>query len=278
MKAIVTLAVGDRYLKMFEKYCRKNWQIYADKFGYDLIIITEPLDNSERAKLRSPSWQKLLILSQDWSNKYKQIVWIDSDIIINNYNAYDICFGVPVEKIGAVETYSIPTRDLNQIALRRSYEEWKKLGIQFIDNLTPESYYLNRGVPGNGINQVVQAGVFVCSQQYHQNIFEKIYNNYEDHHGAEWNYEMPAMSYELVKNDMVHWISPSFNFCVNDIMALFYPDDLSGGGGVLNKIKNKLNPIKNADIEKHLRNIYSLSIFMHFAGCTHFMKKVNQKK
>jgi hypothetical protein len=93
MKAIVTLAIGERYLKMFERYCWKNWQVYADKYNYDLIVITDPLDNSERAKLRSPAWQKLLILSQDWSDKYEQIVWIDTDIIINNENAYDICSG-----------------------------------------------------------------------------------------------------------------------------------------------------------------------------------------
>jgi hypothetical protein len=275
MKAIVTLAVGEKYISIFDKYCRPNWQKYADTFGYDLIVIKEALDNSERAKQRSPSWQKLLILSQNWSDKYDQIVWIDTDVIINNNNAYDICAGVPVEKVGAVETYSIPTRDLHQIALQRLYDNWKLHCVPYIDNMTPEKYYLNRGIPGNGIDNIVQAGVFVCSPKYHKNIFEKIYTSYEDTHGAEWNYEMPAMSYELIKNEMVHWISPSFNFVVYSIMGAFYPDYLSNTSALLFRIKRKLNLffIKRAD--PVLKNIYSLSIFMHFAGCQHLMHDVS---
>lgn len=252
---------------MFERYCRTNWQEYADKFDYDLIVIKESLDNSERAKLRSPAWQKLLICSQDWSKKYERIVWIDTDIIINNKNAYDICSGVPIEKIGAVESYSIPTRDLHQISLQRLYDNWKSNGVKYIDNITPESYYINRGIPGKGLDRVVQTGSFVCSPKYHKEIFELIYNNYEDTHGAEWNYEMPAMSYELVKNEMVYWISSSFNFCVAGITAAFYPNEIAKKNSKINRIKKKLGLRFKADSNNVLDVIYSLSIFMHFAGC-----------
>jgi len=257
MKAIVTLAIGEKYQLMFEEFCRQNWEAYAKKYGYDLIVLTDPLDNTRRASERSPSWQKLLILSQEWSNRYDRIVWIDTDIIINNQNARDICIGIPLEKIGAIETYSIPTRDLHKIALERSYADYKRRGIKFINNITPESYYLNRGLPGKGIDKVVQGGVFVCSPKYHKDIFEAIYNNYEDTYGEWYNYEMPALSYELIKNDIVYWISPSFNFCVSDIISAFYPD----------KLKENIN---QSDI---LQNIYQLSFFMHFAGCSNLMDK-----
>jgi hypothetical protein len=197
---------------------------------------------------------------------------------------------IPISKIGAVESYSIPTRDINKIALRRSYDNYKKKGIQFIDNITPESYYLNREIPGGEIDMVVQTGVFVCSPKYHKEIFERIYNNYEDKHGSEYNYEMPAMSYELVKNDIVHWISPSFNFCVDAILSAFYPDNLykedSKRGSfikkIINKIINKFNlnlePKPDNIFDNILDNIYSLSIFMHFAGCSELMSKMKANK
>jgi hypothetical protein len=95
-KAIVTLALGEKYVAMFEKMCRDEWENYCVKFGFDLIVIKQPLDISDRAIKRSPAWQKLLILSQDWSKKYEQIVWIDTDILINCQNSPDICQGTPV--------------------------------------------------------------------------------------------------------------------------------------------------------------------------------------
>lgn len=54
-KAIVTLAIGDKYQKIFETYCRKSWEIYSKKFDYDLIVINESFDKSERASKRSPA-------------------------------------------------------------------------------------------------------------------------------------------------------------------------------------------------------------------------------
>lgn len=82
-KAIVTLAIVEEYLQIWKSFAQDNWQKYADKYGYDLICIDTPLDTSERAQARSPAWQKCLILSQEFSQNYEQIVWIDLDILIN---------------------------------------------------------------------------------------------------------------------------------------------------------------------------------------------------
>lgn len=253
-KAIVTIAIGEKYLSIFNDICHANWNSYCDKFGYDLIVIAHPLDSSERANKRSPSWQKLLILSQPWSNKYERIVWIDLDVIINNENAYDICDGVPIDMIGAVDAYSIPTKEIHDISLKRMYNQWELMGVPFINNLTAGQYYTNRGILGGHLDSVVQAGVFVCSPKHHKEVFEYIYLNYEDTNGAEWNYEMPAMSYELLERNLVKYISPSFNFCVGNIEAAFY-----------------MGVNQNC-----LPQIYSLSIFMHFAGCIDKMQFIKQ--
>lgn len=245
-RAIVTIAIGDKYIHTFSEYCYKSWDAYCTKFGYDLILICDPLDESDRASKRSASWQKLLILSQEWSNEYERIVWVDLDVIMNSSYGFDICDGVPIEKVGAVDAYCIPSKDLHDVALFFLYNSWRSQGTYFLDNDTPSKYYTNRGLDGDGLSSVVQAGVFICSPVHHRAIFEKIYYKYEDVHGAEWNYEMPAMSYELLKNNLVHWISPRFNFCVGNVEAAFY---------------NGMNP------NDYLLNIYNLSVFMHFASC-----------
>lgn len=269
-KAIVTLAIGEYYQNIFEAHCRKSWQIYCNKFGYDLIVLNESLDKSERSTKRSPAWQKLLILSQEWSSRYSRIVWIDLDILINNAHAYDICDNVPIELVGAVEAYSIPSKDIHDITLARIYNEFNKNNIKYIENMLPNQYYLNRGICGNKLNEVMQTGVFVCSPKFHKEIFEYIYYNYEDTNGPEWNYEMPAMSYELVNSKLVYWISPRFNFIVSSYMAAFCPTfkfrkkNIDRIVNFFMKYENRYS--KQLELN-YLLNLYDLSIFMHFAGC-----------
>ena len=73
-KAIVTLAIGEEFAARWREACEENWRAYADRHGYDLICITDPPDDSRRARDRSPSWQKLLLLGQPWSADYERIV------------------------------------------------------------------------------------------------------------------------------------------------------------------------------------------------------------
>lgn len=253
-KAIVTLVIGKTYEDRFNALCRESWSAYCARHGYDLIVINTHLDSSERAQKRSPAWQKLLILSINGITSYDRVVWVDSDIMINLKNAYDVANGVPLDKIGAVESYSIPTRDLYQISLKRCYEMWEKANVRFVRNYQPHEYYLKRGIPGDTLHEVVQTGVLVCSPAHHRQLFEKTYLEYEDTHGPEWNYEMPALSYEILKANRAHWISSSFNMIVPDIAAAFYPDFYDGN-----------------NILKYIRNIYDISIFCHFAGCANLM-------
>jgi hypothetical protein len=174
-KALVTLAIGEKYERMFDRYCKKSWSNYCNNHSYDLVVITNSLDETHRGSERSPAWQKLLILSQDWSSKYEQVIWVDTDVMINAKLAPDIAEIVPVDKVGAVETYSIPSKEIHGIALQRAYDNWRSQGVNYIDNITPGLYYENRGIPGGDLDKVVQTGVFVCSPKEHRKIFEYIY-------------------------------------------------------------------------------------------------------
>ena len=116
-KAIVTLAIGRTYSERFEQFCRKNWTAYADRHGFDLFVIEEPLDSSERARRRSPAWQKCLILSVAPLADYERVVWVDSDICINPASP-SILEGVPMMRIGATDEHRFPTPGVRQALLR----------------------------------------------------------------------------------------------------------------------------------------------------------------
>lgn len=219
-KAIVTLTIGKSFQERWQKVCRPNWQIYAERHGYDLICIDEPLDDSPRARQRSPAWQKCLILGQDLARGYERIVWIDADVLINP-SSPDIAYGVPLEQVGAVDEYATPTPELYRLALRKLYEYWDNKQVAYIDNLNPADYYARWGLPST-FGQVVQTGVMVLSPQHHRQLLEDVYAAYEDK-GPAWNYEMRPLSYELLKAGCVHWLDRRFNYLWGIYKALYFP-------------------------------------------------------
>lgn len=280
-QAIVTLAIGEKYVQQWKQLCEQNWRVYADQYGYDIICIDTPLDTSERAKKRSPAWQKCLILSQDFSQKYERIIWVDSDILINHAIAPNITQNVPLEKIGAVETWSGPTPELYAEALERMTQYCQILGYPTIANPQARDYYKNYGLPPD-FDTVVQTGVMVFSPQHHREILEQVYNNYEEKPGGEWNYEMRPLSYELLKANLVHWIDYRFNNIWTTDKYLFYPFLLETKRNLFTKIKNKLPSfLKKSAKDEYLRYCVNTSFmnsyFLHFAGAAHEMKLVDLK-
>lgn len=256
--ALVTLAIGENYLNQWEKLCRKNWEQYANKYGYDIICIDTPLDNSERAQKRSPAWQKCLVLSQNFSKKYERIVWIDSDILINTSNAPCIVKDVPVEKVGAVNAWQFSTPEGITESMRRIIEVMKSDGAPITFGLTPQAYYAGYGLSPE-FDKIVQSGVMVFSHQ-HREILEKIYYSYEDKGRPEWDFEMRPVSYELIKAGCVYWIDHRFNVVWFTYKHLYYPFLIKVSQ---EKSLEKIFP----SLEKLcLSSAYANSFFFHLAG------------
>ena len=44
--AIVTLVVGSVYRSRWEAHCARGWRQYADKHGFELLVIDRPLDET----------------------------------------------------------------------------------------------------------------------------------------------------------------------------------------------------------------------------------------
>lgn len=259
-KAIVALALGSKYQKMFDELCRHEWEKYCKKYNFDFYLITEHLDDSPRALSRSPSWQKLLILSQTWSSMYDQIVWLDTDILINAKNTPDITEGTDPKKIAAVDAFSIPDHRLNQILTQRPPN------LLWTNNWSsPEDYYTKNEIFDVAYPHVVHGGVFVCSPKFHKSIFEHIYFNYEDN-PEKMQAEQPFLSYELLKNNLVQWLPAYFNYCVAPLVTAYYPFLLNDQTS-----SEELRALA-------LTNLFELGGFLHFAGCHHLMSQVMQNR
>jgi hypothetical protein len=202
--ALVTLAIGAEVSERWHRVCESNWRAYADKHGYDLICIEEPLDNSRRARERSPSWQKLLLLGQPFASEYERIIWVDADVVFGT-DAPAITQDVPPGKVGAVNERDAPTPAIERMIYERP----------------TEAYYTDWGLPDGGFEEIVQAGVMVLSPTDHRDLFERVYDAYEDKPGM--YYEMRPLSYELIKARVVSWLDPRFNVSWRVYRALNVP-------------------------------------------------------
>lgn len=220
-KALVTMAVGKRYELMFNQHCKPLWSEYAKKYDFDLIVFTQPLDTSLRAQSRSPAWQKCLILSEPNIQNYDQIVWIDSDVLINP-SSPDITVDVPLEKVGAADEYATPTREDYLSYIKRTHEYCVRNNIPYNESLTPTDFHCKYGLKGE-FTSVVQTGVMVLSPHYHKDVLEYVYFNYEDKGTPQMNYEMRPLSYEIITQNLEFWISPKFNMLWPFMKTFVYP-------------------------------------------------------
>ncbi len=271
-KAIITLAIGEQYLQMWENLCQANWQKYAAQHGFDVICIDRWLDTSKRAKTRSPAWQKCLILSQEFSKKYERIIWVDSDVLINPTSPC-ITLNVPPEKVGAVDAAATPSPDLVRLALERLYDFWDDPNMY--RELETREYYTRYGL-FPAFDQMVRTGVLVMSPAHHRELLEKAYYNEEERKD-----DMRYISHELLKADCVHWIDGRFDPVWLILKALHYPFLLEKqvkSDKITEKLKQKLMRSENAN-QKNLIKIclnaaFRNNYFMHFAGCVDEMSLV----
>lgn len=278
-KALVTLAIGKRYENNFNNYCRATWSSYSKKNGFDLIVITNPLDDSALANSRSPAWQKCLVLSHEEVCKYDQIVWIDSDVMINPQSP-DICKDVPIEKISAVDEYATPSKQEHPFYLERTYQHWSNECAQFISSPTTTDFHKDYGLEGE-FDSVVQTGVMVLSPRLHKDILEHVYYSYEDKGAPCYNYEMRPLSYEIIRNDLAHWLSPRFNLLWIFSKQFHYPflDSYSNSYQMnLRKTLRRVSLDPRASLlRKCTTTTFLNNYFLHFAGTAHEMKYVDTK-
>lgn len=266
MNAIVTLVVGARYKKRFKQYCYPNWGKYAARHDLDLVIFDQAIDSSVRARARSLSWQKCLAVIHPKVQRYDQVVWIDSDIVINHKRAPSIFDFFKRGEIGAVKDFDYPTKAAFRLALERLYDRWNEAGIPYMRNLTPEEFYVNFGLPP--LPDVVHCGVIGLSPSRHASVFQTTYDKYEDKGGAQMNYEMRPLSYEILSSIPVAWLDHRFNLMTNYDLSVNYPHLADKSASFVDRLRGRLGLTTSLQrrIRPALLEMLERSFFLHFAG------------
>jgi len=205
--AMITLTLGRPYELAWNEVCAPTWRAYAARHGYDVIAINRPLDTSVRAAMRSPAWQKLLVLRPEAASGYDRIIWIDADIVINP-DAPAVTEAVPIEKIGAIDELAwAPQEQRTRVYLELARLFPTVAAIQR-SYLNGADYHHLWGLPRRG-EHILQTGVLVLSPK-HRNLFEEVYL-LEQKGGAEMNYEMRPLSFAMQERGVYHLLDPRFN-------------------------------------------------------------------
>lgn len=79
--ALVTIAIGEAYQSMYDKYIRARFEAYARRHGYDVRLIEKPILDLPGKKF---TWQKLCLPEVPWFGEYDRLAVLDSDILIAN--------------------------------------------------------------------------------------------------------------------------------------------------------------------------------------------------
>ena len=255
-QAIVTVLVGESYVETWRAMCQPNWQAYADRHGFDLIVIAHLPDTSERGMGRSPAWQKLLVLDQPWSAAYERIVWIDADIVIAGH-APNILAVVPdPARVGASLSgaqFSEAEKHIYFERLHRVVVEPQLAALAW--QFTEDNGFAESEIDRDGA-LMLNTGVLVMSPQHHNAMLLEIYAS----DSASRLYEQPALSRTIHHAGLLTAITPRFNWVIHERRFLDFAD---------------VETIEHPDIPRliaHLRNELSKAYFLHFAGSMNIMQ------
>jgi hypothetical protein len=261
--ALITLTIGGTYYWRWKTLCEASWRAYANRHNYDVIVIQNHLDTSERATARSPAWQKCLVLRPDIAKDFERIIWVDADIIINPA-APAITQGIPIEQVGAMDEHTFPSVISRRKILNSLIQYWSRINPEIADNWrsfqNPADWHALAGLPRRGTH-IVQTGVLVLSPLHHRTLLEHVYYSYEDIGGEPMNYEMRPLSFELQEHAALYWIDSRFN----SLLSFLILNETIICGRSLDTI---------AEQARFVRCVYQNNHFVHFAGRHELMERL----
>ena len=162
MNAIVLMAIGDRYTKLFKRV-RCQFEDYAAKCNANLVICSELPDPTFKRNILA---QKMLL--PGLYRNYKWIAYIDLDVIISDHapSIFDHAdeskaFAAIVDPRGSTEFANVVNHFFR---LPRILQE------------THESYFSDRGFPDHPFPKAsINGGVFLCKTDELAQPFREFY-------------------------------------------------------------------------------------------------------
>lgn len=269
-KAIFTIVFGERYVQNWEKYCKPGWTKYAEKHGYDLVVVDGPIRKEHDFKFRPIHWQKLFVPQHPRAKDYESIVFLDSDIMINYHHAPCIVRANNCDKVGAVrfDKYIDDPFLYHHVFIRKQkYDHYgeryrqKQNGPSKAKIIGPNFNRLYSDYTDRNDLPLINTGVLVFKPGLHKELFEKIYFDSVDEvknipkYG---NIEQEYISFKLIDADALNFIDERFNRIAAFEYTTHYPFCALG-------VEDRL---KRTCCSTILANCY----FMHFAGFQSLME------
>jgi hypothetical protein len=222
--AIVTIAIGATYIARWQTHCKPGWVCYAQRHGFDV------------------------------AGGYDRIIWIDSDILIND-RAPSIADGVPLEKIGATDMHLFPSPQVFQkmftLLMQQAQTVNPGLAKTWASYLDPADWHAAWGLPRGG-RSIVQTGVLLLTPKHHRELLEHVYYAYEDRGGEPMNYENRPLSFEIQARGLLHVLDNRFN-----ALLMF----------LIMQVQMQLERALTAPECAHLvKSAFAQSYFLHLAG------------
>lgn len=254
---IVTIAIGEEYLKNFEKFSLPTWSKYCERHNLGLIIFTHPLIESNAQNWKKANWQKLLIgkFIQQKNIEINNICFLDVDILINHYspNIFDFydseTFGL-VSQVKNIPFLLLETK--KRIAYNRHYFYDQKYPLDSALFMSPEQIFKSMNL--KTFNNYACTGLIVFNVKKHSDIMETWFNKYPSDIQSLTGGEQPYVNWEIQNYKKITWLNYKFQAIWIFEQAWNYPF-------LYNDFQKNKKIIKLC-IESCLSNNY----FLHFAG------------
>jgi hypothetical protein len=161
------------------------------------------------------------VLSQDFAARYRQIVLLDCDILINAAIAPRITDQVGAMRVGGVIAGAHVQEDLRIVLLSRL----RRTEYAYQASLRPwqedqAEYYRHFGLEPQP-EGIIQTGVLVASPERHRQIFEAVYE-------APWasehrSFEQIPLSHAILRQRLFQPIDTRFNSVFFETMLVHFP-------------------------------------------------------
>jgi hypothetical protein len=187
--AVVTIAIGDKYIEEYNRIFRSNTEKYCAKYGYDFFLLKEYLLPETYQRFEFINIQKWMIPFQERFQSYDRVVVVDADILITPHCP-------PIEsvdlegKIGIIDEYTQPTPEIR--FLIQKHMKWEANPKEYFD------YHI--GIPFE-TKSVFNGGFYICIPKEHGPFFKEIFDRRVDGtltcRSHPFHYEQAYLSYEL---------------------------------------------------------------------------------
>ncbi len=251
---ICTIATN-KYFLNFRKYALKSWMLYAKKYNLGVIVFFKNIDQSKIAK--KSTWQKYLIgdfVSKNISKKIKNILYLDSDILINpnSPNIFKYHNNKKISVTSAHKNLPYPLQDvLKRVSFFRRKYYSKKYPLDSSIFFTPEQKYKFHNF--KIFDDFYCAGMFIFNcKNFNSFLKKKLYEKYSKNFRSLTGGDQPSFNFEVNNFGRVKKLDYKFQAIWLYEMAWKYP--------FLYRHQNK----------KYIKECISTSLmenyFLHFAG------------